>query len=182
MAKRTFQQYSIAAGGTPQPLIGTTLSAAVAPGGTDPNGDPAPQTIAVASSAMFRNGDWAVIGTVAGGDAERVWIQSVPDSTHIKTRISKSHANGVYVRLAMACQSVYIQTKQGNAGAIYVGTEGMVKATPSGVITILYPFAAPTQPIDWSDPVEIGADGTTTADFWVDGTTGDGYMPSLTIL
>lgn len=180
--KRAFKKYTIVAGGTPQPLIGTTLGAATGPSGTDQNGDPSNVNVLVADSSMFRGGDWAVIGTTAGGDEERVFVQKVPDATHITVKgMAKAHLNGAFVRLGIQAQSVYVQTIQGNAAAIYIGTQALVKATLANVLAVLYFFAAPTQPVDWTDPTRSTPDGTETSDFWVDGTTGDGYLPSLTI-
>lgn len=183
MAKRAFKLYTIAAGGTPQPLIGTKTSAATGPSGQDPNGDPSVVKVPVSDSSMFQNGDWAIIGSTANSDEERVLVQSVPDSTHIVVKgMALTHVTASYVRLSIFCQSVYVQTKQGNAGAIYVGLQGIVKATYANVLATLYFFASPTQPIDYTDPVRVGEDGADIGQYFCDGTTGDGYVPSLTIL
>jgi len=49
------------------------------------------------------------------------------------------------------------------------------------VVAVLYPFASPTQPIDYTDPYRVSQDGGDVGEYWVDGTTADGYLPSLTI-
>jgi hypothetical protein len=180
--KRTFKKFVVVSGGTPQPLIGTTLTAATGLGGTDPNGDQSIQIVAVADSSMFQAGDWIVVGSKANSDEERVLITTdVDDSTHIEVKLTKTHVNGSYVRLSMMCQSIYVQTTQGNTGAIYLGTQGLVKATQANVAAVLYPFASPTQPIDYSDPYRVAPDGGDCGEYWIDGTTNDGYLPSLTI-
>jgi hypothetical protein len=181
--KRTTQKFTITTTNTIQPLVGTTTSAATGPGGTDPNGDSAVVTVAVTSSAMFLNGDWAIIGSIANGDEERVFVQKVKDSTHINVKgMTKTHVNGSFVRLAVLCQAVYVQTTQGNTGAIYLGTQSMVESTQVGVFAILYPFASPTQPIDYTDPYRVSQDGGDVGEYWITGTSGDGFIPSLTII
>ena len=184
MAKRTFKKFQITAGGTPQPLVGTTTSAATGPGGTDPNGDLAIVSIPVTDSSMFKNGDWVVIGSVANSDEECVIVQSVPDGTHIKVKgMTKTHVTASYVRLSVLCMSVYVQTTAGNAAVVYVGTQGLVKATYANVIAELIPVAATgVQPIEFSDPFRVSQDGGDVGEYWVDGTTGDGYLPSLTVI
>lgn len=183
MAKRTFKKFVVVSGGTPQPLIGTTLTAATGLGGTDPNGDQSIQIIAVADSSMFQAGDWIVVGSKANGDEERVLITTdVDDSTHIEVKLTKTHVNGSYVRLSMMCQSIYTQTTKGNTGSIYIGTQGLVKATYTNVVSELIPVASSgVQPIEFSDPYRVAPDGGDCGEYFVDGTTNDGYLPSLTI-
>lgn len=181
--KRTFKKFTIVSGGTPQPLIGTTTSAATGPGGTDPNGDAAVVKIAVSDSSMFLNGDWVIIGSAANSDQERVLVQKVNDSTHITVKgMALAHVTASYVRLSVFCQATYVQTTQGNAAAIYLGTQSLVKATQANVIAVLYQFASPTQPIDYTDPYRVSQDAGDVGEYWIDGTTSDGYLPSLTIV
>jgi hypothetical protein len=183
MGVRAFKAYSVAAGGTPQPLIGTTTSAATGPGGTDPNGDSAVVKIAVADSSMFLGGDWAIIGVAANSDEERVWVQSVPDSTHITVKgMAKTHVTSSYVRLSVMCQAVDVRTGLANSGGIYVGTEGLVKTGFVNVIVVLNQVSSPTEPNDWSAPTRVGSDGQDVGQLFCDGTTADTYLPSLTIL
>jgi len=182
--KRTFKKFTVTTGGTPQPLVGTTTSAATGPGGTDPNGDSAVVTVPVADSSMFLNGDWVVIGSSANSDQERVFVQKVKDSTHINVKgMTLTHVNGSYVRLSVLCQAVYVQTTAGNTGVIYLGTQGIVKATYANVFAELIPVAATgVQPLDYTDPYRVSQDGGDVGEYFVDGVTGDGYLPSLTII
>lgn len=176
MANRTFKQFSIAAGGTPQPLIGTTLGAATVVSST-------PVNVLVGDSSMFKSGDWAWFGTIAGSDEERQLVISVPDGTHIKVqKLDVAHLNGAVVRLGNLANSFYVQCKKGNAGSIFVGTQGMNKTGLVKVIAELLPFAAGVQPIDLGDTRSFGGNATSVGDLWVDGTTGDGYSPSVGIV
>jgi hypothetical protein len=46
----------------------------------------------------------------------------------------------------------------------------------------LYQVTSPTEPNDWSAPTRVGSDGQDVGQLWVDGTSADSYLPSLTIL
>jgi hypothetical protein len=183
---RSFKQFTITAGGTPQPLIGTKITNAVGPVAAPNPGVVGPSgllSILVGDSSMFRQGDWARLGKPSSGE-ERLFVQSIPDSTHVQVKvpdfgITGTYGAGAYLRLSNLINSTYIQTTQGNGGAIYVGTQdNLVKATQAFVISLLYPVTAPTQPTEYRD----GRSGLQNADdigqYWVDGTTGDGYLPS----
>lgn len=182
--KRTFLKYTITTTNTAQPLIGTTTTAATGPGGTDPNGDPAVVEVPVTSSAMFLNGDWVIIGSAANSDEERVRVQSVPDSTHIVLKgMAKTHLTSSFVRLAVFCAQVYVQTTAGNTGNIYIGTQGLTVSTYANVIAELVPVAATAvQPVDFSDPYYVGQDPGDVGEYWITGTGGDGYLPTVTIV
>jgi hypothetical protein len=184
---RSFKKYTITAGGTPQPLIGTKTSAAVGPVPKPKEGVVGPSglySIPVLDSSMFRTGDWARIGKPSTGE-ERLYVISTPDTTHVQVKvpdfgITGTYLSGAYLRLSNLINSTYIQTIQGNAGPIYVGTQdNLSTSTLAFVISLLYPFATPTQPIEYRD----GRSGLANADdigqYWVDGTTADGYLPSF---
>lgn len=185
MAVRAFKKFTIVAGGTPQPLIGTTLTAAQPAVGAprDVQGPTGLYTYPVADSSMFANKDWIVIGKPSTGET-RLLVMAVPNATSVTVQVPRTgiptYANGTYVRLSALNNSCYVQTTQGNAGAIYVGTKDtLVIATQAFVIALLYPVTAPAQPVEFRD----GRSGLANADdigqYWVDGTTGDGYLPSF---
>lgn len=177
MAARAFKQFTIAAGGTPQPLVGTSLTAAVTPTSQDVQ-------IAVADSSMFMVGDYAVLDTDASGAhaRDRVLVTVINDSTHITVRtLTYAHANACPVAVGRTCANVYIQTTQANAGPIYVGTALLNKTGQINVISLLYQMPS-GQPIDWNQALPITANALELADYWVDGTTGDGYLPSIVSL
>ncbi len=176
---RTFKYFTVVAGGTPQPLVGTTTNAAVA-ANTDLD---TPFTIVVLDSSMFLKGDWVVIGKPSSG-SDRLWVQSVTDSTHIKVKGQcAAYPTATYIRLSNLLQSTFVQTKDGNAGTIFIGTQdNMVTATGVFVCAELTKVAAGIQPIEFHD----GRFGPVNADdmgqFWVDGTTGDSYLPSFGVV
>ena len=181
--KRTFKFVSLVSAGTPQPLFGTTTTAACGPVGTP---EKSLQSIAVADSSWFHQGDWAIINpeNATVDKRERLLVESVPDGTHIKVQgMQYSHASGVYVQLAIACVSVFVQVKTANTSPLVLGTEyNMVIATGVKCFTFLYPNAA-GQPVSVSDPMYGSVDGMKSDDYWFDGTTnGDSLLPSMTVL
>jgi hypothetical protein len=185
MSQRAFKYFSIVAGGTPQPLVGTKLTAAVAPApatGFQPAGSPdTPVSIPVSDSSMFLNGDRVILDVPSSGVEENVKVFSVPDSTHIQVSgIAHVHASGTYVRLAVLINSVYVQALDGNAGALYIGTQAtMVKATGVFVIKKFQLVAASVEPNEFSSTRSGLANADDLGSLWIDGTTGDSYLPSI---
>lgn len=190
---RSFKKFTIVAGGTPQPLIGTTLTAAVGPVAKpgDFVGASGQFTLPIADSSIFLPGDWLVLGKPSTGE-ERFQVLSVPTTTSVviliptttpNWGIKNTYASGSYVRLGSVTNSTYIQTTQANAGPIYVGTKDtMVKATQAFCVALLYNQASPIQPIDFHDGRSGLANCETIGQIWVDGTTGDGYLPSMGVM
>src|SRR5277367_3283863 len=123
MSQRAFKYFSIAAGGTPQPLVGTTLTAAVVPPSNVKDPATALTLLPVVDSSMFLNGDWMMLDSTGAPGEERVQVFSVPNGTSIQVKgMLQPHASGAFVRLAVLTNSLYIQTLDGNTGAIYIGT------------------------------------------------------------
>ena len=181
--KRTFKYVALASAGTPQPLFGTTTTAAVGPRGTPGN---SLQSIPVTDSSWFHDGDLIILNpentTVAQRETLAV-IGKPPDSTHIKVQgMQYSHASGVYVQLAISCLSVYVQIKTANTSPLVIGTEyNMVVSTGAKCLVVLYQNAA-GQPVNFSDPIYGAVNGVKSDDYWFDGTTnGDSLLPSLTV-
>jgi hypothetical protein len=183
--QRTFKAFSITSGGTPQPLIGTRLTANAGPSATNNT-----ISIAVADSSMFQKGDWVLIQSVDGTTrpGERQLVFSVPDGTHIVLNaLSQAYVGGAFgtgdwVILANLVNSVYVQTVDGNAAAIFVGTTGMNKAGSVKVIAKLENVASGTQPVDFSNDRHVGANPETLGQYFVDGTTSDSYVPSVGVM
>jgi len=182
---RSFKYFQIVAGGTPQPLVGTTTTAAVKPTVQVP-----PQNtlvIPVADASMFQSGDWAIIGKPSSNQ-EKLLVQSVSGNNLTvqippSSGIMGSYPSGTYVRLGNAINSTYVQTKDGNAGAIYVGTmDDMVKATGVFVVAKLQPVGAGSQPVDFHDGRSGLANVDNIGQLWVDGTTGDSYLPTVGVV
>ena len=170
MAKRTFKFVSLVAGGTPQPVFGTTTSAIVNPSQTQ-------VSIPVVDSSWFKVGDYIKLDP-AGTNPEQLIVQNIPDSTHIKVPfVNFKHSSGVYVQLDIVCFSVFIAAKIGNAAAINIGTQyNMVFAT--GVFTIV----AINGGQNFEDNNYGFGNGFNSSDYWFDGTTGDNILPSLSII
>lgn len=183
--QRAFKYFTIVAGGTPQPLVGTKLTAAVSPApatGSQPAGSPdTPVSLPVADSSMFLNGDRVILDIPSSGVEENVKVFSVPDATHIKVSgIQFVHSSGIYVRLAVLINSVYVQALDGNAGALYIGTAAtMVKATGVSVLAKTQLVASGVQPTEFSSTRSGLANADDLGNLWIDGTTGDSYLPSI---
>lgn len=176
MAARAFKYFSIAAGGTPQPLVGTTLGAAV----QIPSSSDTLVSLAVADSSMFLAGDLAILGS-PGTSEERVQVTAVPDATHVTVRgVQKAHASGSFLRLSLLMNSLFIQTKDGNAGPIFVGmSNSLDKVTGAFVIAKLFNVALGGQPTEFGTTPTGVANSEDLGQIWVDGTTNDSYLPSV---
>ena len=121
------------AGGTAQPLIATTLTAAITPCtiATATSGT-AGQSIAVADSSIFQVGDFVNIIPVAGSTTParetQVPITAIPDGTHIVALNSAPHNSGDWVQLWWPCAQVRVQEQKSNppAGSLFIGVDGTV--------------------------------------------------------
>jgi hypothetical protein len=176
MAQRAWKYFAIAAAGTPQPLVGTTMSAAISPSA-------GPLSIAVADSSIALQGDWVILDT-PGTSEERCLVLSIPDGTHIQvSSVQFAHVSGAIVRSGIEVNSVFIQTLDGNAGFIYVGTSPvMVKATGAFLIAKLANVAGGQQPTYLASTRSGLANVDNIGQLWVDGSTGDKYLPSVGVM
>lgn len=175
MGVRAFKYYVIASGGTPQPLVGTKTTGSTGPGSN--------VNLPVSDSSMFQKGDYAILDV--GASEERCKVTAVPDGTHVTVdTIALAHGSGVYIRLAIDVNSVYVQTKDGNTGTVFLGTKStMATSTGTFVIKELTKVTAGSQPTDYTSADLGGAyNPANLGDFWVDGTTNDNYLPSLTVV
>lgn len=169
---RAFKQLSIVLGGTPQPLVFTTLTAATLVA-TDS------VSVAVADSSIFRQGEYAVFGQVSTNDEERHLVRKIVDGTHIRVNsLAIAHANGAYVRSGVALNSLYVQRDLTGLGLLYIGAQGLVKATFANVVATLF-NSTTGQPIDFGDSRGDSTNAGDASDWWIDGTTGDKYLPSF---
>jgi len=184
---RTFKKYTIQAGGTPQPVVGTWLTATTAPTAADPEGEIL-TNFPVNDSSMFQPGDYAQFIKANLTAIELGRVQKVPDGTHItvrgiaQTRVGGAFGTGDFVALALPANKTYIQSTPGNTGLLFLGTIGLVKATFANVIETLQNIVGGTQPTDYSDARYYSADPVNIADLWIDGSTGDGYLPSYGVV
>lgn len=180
MAHRTFQYYSIAATGTPQPLVGTTLTAALA---ANSNPD-VPFLATVASSAMFRQNDYFMVTNNSTGVQERIKVRSVPSGTTVQLQgvLNNSYPSGSSVSLGILVNSTYVQAKDGNAGTLYIGNAWNMTSAGASLIAQLKAVASGTQPNEFRDGRSAGINGDDSSDFWIVGNSGDSYLPSFGVL
>jgi hypothetical protein len=182
---RTTKYIALTAGGNPQPVFGTTTTAAVGPTSTPGTGQNAATnntvSIPVTDSSIFLKGDQ--VNVDVGANEERTTVYSVPDGTHIVVAsLANTHASGIYVRLSGSCGVVYIQTQDGNTGAIYIGNKySMVKATGVSCIVKLQPVAVGVQPVEFNTTIGGFLGPLSLGEFWFDGTTGDKILPSISV-
>jgi hypothetical protein len=186
---RTFKFVALTANGTPQPVFGTTTTAAVGPTTAPPANPPGAVenttqntqvSIPVTDSSLFLKGD--VVNVDVGANEERTSVYSVPDGTHIIVAgLTIAHASGIYVRLSMPIGGVYIQSKDGNTNAIFIGTRyNMVKATGVYCVAKLQPVAGGVQPIEFNSAIQGFSGPFSAGEWWFDGTTnGDSILPSF---
>lgn len=148
--------------GSPQPLFGTTLSAAVLPspdpntGRLDPGSMPSSTVLPLAApSYIFRVGDHVAIGPTSaflppnqnpsfppdGGTVQQI----LSASSILVTGLLRKHSAAEWVVLAIPCAQINIQN---GSGTIYLGEDSTVgvtsltlieTATASGQITIGWP-------------------------------------------
>lgn len=176
---RSFKGFNVAAAGTPQPLVGTKLNAALAAGQM--------LTATVLDSSMFINNDWAVLMETNGTLRERVAIASIPDATHVVIRsVVNSHASGAWLQLGGGCADMTVQII-GSASAssfFYVGTDfSMAKAGLVKCIAKIFIVAAAAQ----GNSFTTGNSGQVNVDdmsnFWIDcDNNTDIYLPSFDIV
>lgn len=191
---RAFKYYTIQGGGTPQPIIGTRLTAAVTANvaaqalSWDQNINN-PITLTVADSSMFVRGDYVNVIDPSTYVTERGMVATVTDGTHIQaTGILKAHPGGAYgtgawVALGAFAQSLYVQAKDANTGSLFIGAgPQMVSSTGVLVIAKIVAVATGLQPYDFSTSRQGLANEETMSQYWIDGTTGDSYLPSLGVI
>jgi hypothetical protein len=166
--------------GTPQPLFGTTLTAAfnVTPdshtGLTDPRSQPSSVLAAVTSSTNFRISDRVMLGA-AGGPYDWGKIVAIPDATHVRIQglSTVHHASGEWLFLAIDCAHIEITA---NASTLYIGEDNTVGAGSATLYKILLPGGIYTTP--------SGVEGNMfgTSHYWVLGTAADTFLPNLTTI
>jgi hypothetical protein len=191
--QRTFGGYqSLGVTGTPQPVFGTTLTAAVT-AKLDFQGNPTiqGQQINVANALAFNKGDEIKIVETNGTKFETCHIIGVtigvsPAGTLTLDSLQNNHGSGAFVILAQPCAGVCIQGVDGAAGAIGVGngsTLTYVGSVPGGANLIwkMMPQPSGQQPPYFSSTMVYGANPTNTVEYWIVGTANDQYLPSAII-
>jgi len=183
---RTFKAFAIQAGGTPQPLVGSWITANAVPSAPDPQGQTI-TTLPVNDSSMFLQGDYAALQSVTHTNIELVQVQKIVSGTSIivrnsfLTRTGGAFGTGDFISLAIPVNGVFVQSVPGDAGLLYIGTVGLVKAGLVHVIATLQNLTAGSQPVYYTDSRYYTADPCNASDLWIDGTTADTYLPSFPV-
>lgn len=175
--KRTAKYLVVATPGTPQPMIGTNLAAAI----------PAGQNVVaqVTDSTMFVGQDYVVLQTTLGLNKERCRIIAIPDGTHITLQqVNQAHALNEWVSLAGGCAEIGIQTKDGNVGNIYIGNSPTFnKGTGVGMLFELSHVAAGNQPPDYFETSNGPMDAEDMSNYWIDADNNtDKYLPMFGVI
>lgn len=172
----------LAANNSANPLIFTTLSAAVnppiTPGQTQ---EVVPSLASVATSSIFRVQDLALVEP-GNTNQELVRIISIPGTGNLTATFKKQHASGSYMALQAPIASLYVQTVPGGAATIFLGNNKSM-SNNSYLIAQINNSTAGTQPYDWTD-VETGSgiNPLNTNEYWAYGTAGDKYNVVLTYI
>ena len=172
--------------GSPQPLLGTLLTAAVFPTPDRNTGSLAPGSqnssavlpITANTTTLFRQGDHVAVGAsstftqsnTTAPDGGTVQSVSSAANTLTVTGLQRNHSSGEWVLLAMPCAQINIQ----NGGAtLYLGEDSTVGATSSTLIATVAASAA----------YSIGSPGLgnmlETQHLWVVETASNTFLPNL---
>jgi hypothetical protein len=192
MAQRAFKYFTIHTTSTPQPLVGTYLTASsVLPGptlGTIQNSDTF-VTLTVADSSMFQPKDPFVIQTPTGTNMEQGQVQTIVSGTSIQVKgLLLAHTGGAFgtgefVSLASTMNSVHVQSLDGNTGDLYIGIgPAFVVSTGVGMIAKMVFVAAGTQPIEFDSTRGGLANVDSLGQLFITGTAADSYLPSFGII
>lgn len=174
-----FQTLSDAA----QPVFGTTTSAAVVPtpdrntGGLNPASNPS-QTIVPVAENIFRKGDHVAIGPAAnftasntlGIDGGPVTAVNLSASNITVMGLTRNHASGEFVVLALVCAQVSIQN---GAGLLNIGEYSDTASNSPSLIGQVQPTGIFT--LGWPSSLNV----LETTHLWVQGTAADTYLPYL---
>jgi len=181
MAKRTFKSFTITAGGTPQPLVGTLTTSALVP-------TAAPQSIPVSDTSMFRKNDNMWLDQ--GASAEKIQVLKVIDTTHIQGIVTLVHATSAMVALSINFTNLLVQPLVGNGNLVTIFysdrqyTSAQVVSNTTGLINAikqLEPVTSPAQPNEFNVQNQFGSNPDDLAFYQIDGTTGQSYLPSIDI-
>ena len=182
--QRTFGYISIVTTGTAQPLIYTTLSAAVNGPSNRNAGGSGLTSIAVTSSAIFVQKDYVTLMSLTGTNKERLMIESIPDATHIVVRgMTLARLATDLAVLSSTCVITTVQALDGNAAVLGIGNGPNASLTTGvGLVFKMVQTTAGTQPQYFSSALMGWANSESMDDLWIVGTAADKYLPSAVIL
>jgi len=183
MASRSFSYQSIQSTNVPQPLFGSWIAAAAGPSAGNVN-------VQLGSSSQFQVGDRVFIQDVLGtvSTMERPQVVAVPDGTHVTlssllfARTGGAIGTGDYISVFAKTNAFYIQTKDGNTAAAFVGDSPLSRNTGVRCISKLVQVAAGLQPVDFSSTIYGLGNSLDVSQFFVVGTATDQYLPSFSTL
>ena len=182
--KRAFASgfFTIASTNTPQPLVGTTITTAVAPSNN-------PVNVAVASSAMFNVGDCVLLYDGSGSSVvqEAVYVIAIPDSTHVRVNatgqqnsgVANSYSTSGFVILNINVNNVYVEAKIGNAALLTLGANRLLNATTGAYAIAQLVNSLGGPPTNFNAAETVGQNPGAIGQFWIVGTAADSYLVTL---
>jgi uncharacterized Zn-binding protein involved in type VI secretion len=186
MAVRTFKYFTIQNTNTPQPVIGTWITAASVTPVPDFQGETL-VTLAVNDNSMFTKGDNVVAQAVNGTVVERGKVFSTSGGNSVvvqglKTaRVGGVFGTGDFLSLANQAFSLYIQSLDGALGNLSVGTSPTFNPTTGvGMVLKMVKVAAASQPVEFNVIRNGGTpDAESVGAYFITGTATDSYLPSI---
>ena len=184
MSQRGFGTQTLS--GSPQPLLGTALTAAVNPTPDSSRGVLAPGfadsvatlPITAGTVPLFRYGDHVAVGasdswnqgsTVAPDGGRVIAIDSAANTIKVQGLL-RAHASGEFVVLAIPCAQINIDN---GAAVLYLGEDGTVDATSPTLIKEISASAS------YSLGFPAMGNVLETQKVWVKGTGADTYLPNI---
>lgn len=166
--------------GAAQPVFGATLTAAVVPtpdmqtGGLNPASNPS-QSIVPVSQNIFRRGDRVAIGPASNFTASNTLMIDGGPVTAVNYSASnitvggltRNHASGEFVVLALPCAQVSIQN---GAGLLNIGEYSDTSATAPELIGQVQPTGIFT--LGWPSSLNV----VDTQHLWCQGTAADTFI------
>lgn len=190
MSQRGFGIQTIATTGVGVPLFGTTLTAAATPspdrntGNTGVASQPSSTVLPVAAN-IFRTGDHVQLGTAPQfeqgstviPDGGTVVAINIAGSTITVMGLTRAHASGEFVVLALPCAEVTVYGV-GSAATIYFGEDPTVGVASVTLFAELIAAQA-TAGTPWKYGSGVGLNAIETQHIWISGTSGNEYLPSF---
>lgn len=175
--------FQVLSSGSAQPAFGATTTAAIVPnpdiqtGGLNPASNPS-QSIVPVSANIFRKGDRVLIGPAAnftasntlGIDGGPVTGVNLSASNITVGGLTRNHASGEFVVLALPCAQISIQN---GTGLLNIGEYSDTSATAPDLVGQAQPTGIFT--LGW--PSTLNA--VDTQHIWVQGTAADTFLPYL---
>ena len=158
--------------GQAQPWFGDTLTAAIAV----PASPTSLIAVTVASTTRYKAGDRIYLDP-GQANQDIVLVQQVLSATVLNCiaegQTINSHANGALIQLAIAVIDVQMQAVDGNAGAVWLGSDKTVTVKNGSAFRQLQKVSGGQVPQDWRSTQGGTSDICRTNDGWMIGTASD---------